>query len=144
MFPNEFVTPIDKLGKQGLESANGTSSTPRSRTRRTAERYEFRVRLSPRSTRRRIRTSPRVCQRQGPRARVRPPGGSSDRAYTDTKYCVCDAVPKDYTYTDAWVEKLLRELGTDPASTMAEWKASAGRPAEPTAPVGQSVSDPNS
>jgi hypothetical protein len=80
---------------------------------------------------------------------VRPPGGSSDPAYTDTKYCVYDAVHKDYTYTDAWVEKLLRELGSDPASTMAEWKASTARPAEPTAsppspPAGQSISDPNS
>ena len=40
----------------------------------------------------------------------RPPGGDSHPDRTRSEYCVYDSVHKDYLYTRAWVEKLVREL----------------------------------
>lgn len=45
--------------------------------------------------------------------KVRPPAGSTKPESTDSKYCVYDVAHRDYLYTDAWIEKLLKEL-TDP------------------------------
>ena len=42
--------------------------------------------------------------------KVRPPAGATKAEATDGKYCVYDAAHKDYLYTDAWVEKLAKEL----------------------------------
>ncbi len=42
--------------------------------------------------------------------KVRPPGGDSHPDRTRSEYCVYDSVHKDYLYTRAWVEKLVREL----------------------------------
>lgn len=47
--------------------------------------------------------------------KVRPRAGAGKPELTDGKYCVYDAAHKDYLYTDAWVEKLARDLA-DPAT----------------------------
>ena len=41
---------------------------------------------------------------------VRPPSDSPTPDATDRRYCLWDAVHKDYVYTEVWVEFLLREL----------------------------------
>jgi len=41
---------------------------------------------------------------------VRPSGGDPHPKRTQSEYCVYDSVHKDYLYTRAWVEKLVREL----------------------------------
>jgi Protein of unknown function (DUF3644) len=68
------------------------------------------------------------------RFEVRPQGGSSDPAATDARYCVYDSVHKDYSYTEAWVEKVLRELRDDPGAALEEWKKIAARPTAPAPP----------
>jgi hypothetical protein len=42
--------------------------------------------------------------------KVRPVTGSTKPEITDAKYCVRDAAHNDYLYTDAWVDKLSKEL----------------------------------
>jgi Protein of unknown function (DUF3644) len=42
--------------------------------------------------------------------RVRPTTRAAKPEVTDSKYCVYDAAHNDYLYTDAWVEKLSRDL----------------------------------
>jgi len=44
---------------------------------------------------------------------VRPPTGSAHPERTIQEYCVYDRAHRDYLYTKAWVEKLVRELRTD-------------------------------
>jgi len=41
---------------------------------------------------------------------VRPPGDAAHPERTTPEYCHYDAVHRDYVYTPAWVEKLVREL----------------------------------
>jgi hypothetical protein len=41
--------------------------------------------------------------------RVRPVAGAGDPEKTDARYCVWDQPHGDYLYTDAWVNKLIRE-----------------------------------
>jgi hypothetical protein len=59
--------------------------------------------------------------------KVRPKGNSEHPEATDTRYCFFDVVHRDYTYTQAWVEKLKSELSRDPAALAAEWKAADQR-----------------
>jgi hypothetical protein len=42
--------------------------------------------------------------------KVRPDSGSGKPEITDSKYCIYDIAHKDYLYTDAWIEKLAKEL----------------------------------
>jgi Protein of unknown function (DUF3644) len=42
--------------------------------------------------------------------KVRPATGATKPEATDSKYCVYDAAHKDYLYTEAWVEKLAKDL----------------------------------
>jgi hypothetical protein len=46
--------------------------------------------------------------------KVRPDKHAARRELTDARYCVWDEPHDDYLYTDAWVEKLVKELA-DPA-----------------------------
>ncbi len=46
--------------------------------------------------------------------RVRPAKGAADPTATDARYCVYDRAHNDYLYTEAWVAKLIRELGEHP------------------------------
>jgi hypothetical protein len=41
--------------------------------------------------------------------RARPDSGAEDPSATDERYCVWDEPHRDYLYTDAWIEKLVRE-----------------------------------
>jgi len=41
---------------------------------------------------------------------VRPPTGSALPQKTDSRYCMYDRAHADYVYTDAWIERLVREL----------------------------------
>lgn len=43
---------------------------------------------------------------------IRPSGRTGDRSITDPRYCVYDEPFKSYVYTKAWVEKIVREVGT--------------------------------
>ncbi len=43
---------------------------------------------------------------------VRPTSGTSDPSSTDARYCVYDAAHQDYLYTQAWIDKLIRELSS--------------------------------
>lgn len=43
---------------------------------------------------------------------VRPPGRVEHPERTDAAFCVYNPVHQDYLYTPAWIEKLVRELGT--------------------------------
>lgn len=61
--------------------------------------------------------------------KVRPKGKSEHPEATDTRYCFFDVVHRDYTYTQAWVEKLQAELATNPEAMAAEWKAADQRAA---------------
>ena len=45
--------------------------------------------------------------------KVRPAGNSNRPEQTTDKYCVYDSAHKDYLYTNAWTDKLIREL-SDP------------------------------
>lgn len=58
--------------------------------------------------------------------KVRPPAtkDKSAKPKTDPRYCIYDEGHDDYVYTEAWVALLLRELGDDPAATVAKWKTS--------------------
>jgi len=47
------------------------------------------------------------------RLRVRPPGGDPHPENTEEKYCLYDERHKDYGYTAAYVEKLVRECSTE-------------------------------
>jgi hypothetical protein len=42
--------------------------------------------------------------------KVRPDGGASRPELTDDRYCVYDEPHSDYLFTDAWIEKLSRDL----------------------------------
>jgi hypothetical protein len=44
---------------------------------------------------------------------VRPPGDSPHPERTDEKYCVYDEPHRDYLYTEAFVEKILREISSE-------------------------------
>ena len=59
--------------------------------------------------------------------KVRPKGKSEHPDATDTRYCFFDVVHRDYTYTQAWVEKLKEALANDPDAVGAEWKAADQR-----------------
>lgn len=53
------------------------------------------------------------------------PTKSKDKAAnskTDQRYCVYDVVHDDYTYYEAWVQKLLKELEGDPLQVIGKWK----------------------
>lgn len=63
--------------------------------------------------------------------KVRPKGGAEHPDATDTRYAFFDVVHKDYTYTEAWVERLKAELANDPEAVAARWKA-ADDSAKPT------------
>ena len=57
--------------------------------------------------------------------KVRPRGGASDPTATVTAFCLYDAAHGDYMYTQAWVNRLLRELEPDPDATLAAWRREA-------------------
>lgn len=59
--------------------------------------------------------------------KVRPKGKSEHPDATDTRYCFFDVVHRDYTFTEAWVEKLKASLAADPDAVAAEWKAADQR-----------------
>lgn len=42
--------------------------------------------------------------------KVRPRNGSSQPANTDKRYCIYHAAHKDYTYSDAWIDRLVEEV----------------------------------
>lgn len=44
--------------------------------------------------------------------RVRPDGKVEDPSRTDARYCIYDSAHRDYVYTDAFIQKLVRECGT--------------------------------
>jgi hypothetical protein len=46
--------------------------------------------------------------------KIRPSGGAQKPEATDARYCVYDALHRDYLYTEAWIDKLVRDLA-DPA-----------------------------
>lgn len=61
--------------------------------------------------------------------KVRPRGGDRYPERTETRYCIYDVAFKAYTYTQAWVDRLIAELSVpDPAAVLAHWYAA-------TAPV---------
>jgi hypothetical protein len=43
---------------------------------------------------------------------VRPATGSADPCRTDARYCIYDEPVETYLYTDAWVERIIKEIGT--------------------------------
>lgn len=43
---------------------------------------------------------------------VRPAGGAGDPRATDAKYCLFDEPFRQYAYTPAWVDRIVREVGT--------------------------------
>jgi hypothetical protein len=49
--------------------------------------------------------------------KVRPPHGAAKPEVTLSQYCVYDQPHNDYLYTNAWIEKLLRELAQPDAFT---------------------------
>jgi uncharacterized protein DUF3644 len=53
---------------------------------------------------------------------VRPHSNASDPTRTDARYCVYDRAHRDYTYLEAWVEKLRGALRTDAKSVITSWK----------------------
>ncbi len=46
------------------------------------------------------------------RLKVRPPTGASDPYQTDARYCVYDEPFRAYVYTQAWVRRIVKEIGT--------------------------------
>jgi hypothetical protein len=56
---------------------------------------------------------------------VRPRGSAPDPTATVAAFCLYDAAHGDYVYTQAWVNKLLRDLEGDPAATLAVWRREA-------------------
>ncbi|MEU6402844.1 DUF3644 domain-containing protein [Streptomyces sp. NPDC046985] len=46
------------------------------------------------------------------RFNIRPAKGTSDPCITDARYCIYDEPVNTYLYTDAWVEKVIKEIGT--------------------------------
>jgi hypothetical protein len=67
--------------------------------------------------------------------KVRPKGGSDHPDATDTRYCFFDVVHRDYTYTQAWVDKLQTALAHDPEAVAASWKEADAREAASAAPL---------
>jgi hypothetical protein len=53
---------------------------------------------------------------------VRPASSAANKANTLAKYCVWDRAHNDYLYTEAWVKKLIAELGADPKAALDSWK----------------------
>lgn len=45
------------------------------------------------------------------KAGIRPPNNSPDKKKTNSKYCTYHATHGDYTYSEAWLEKLIADLG---------------------------------
>lgn len=43
---------------------------------------------------------------------VRPPGRAADPYRTDARYCVYDVPFRAYLYTEAWVKRIVKEIGT--------------------------------
>ena len=56
---------------------------------------------------------------------VRPLGNSTKPEHTNQSYCVYDRAHKDYLYTKAWIDKLIREL-----SDSAKFQQITGKPPE--------------
>jgi hypothetical protein len=54
--------------------------------------------------------------------KVRPPGTATNKENTDARYCVYDGPHKDYVYSEAWVKKIIAELGDDPRASLNAWK----------------------
>lgn len=46
------------------------------------------------------------------RLNVRPANNAPDPCLTDARYCIYDEPVSTYLYTDAWVDKIIREVGT--------------------------------
>ena len=42
--------------------------------------------------------------------KIRPPSGSKHPENTNKKYCIYHAAHKDYTYSDAWIDRLVEEV----------------------------------
>ncbi|MGA2395472.1 MAG: DUF3644 domain-containing protein [Candidatus Lustribacter sp.] len=58
--------------------------------------------------------------------KVRPKGGDPYPERTELRYCVYDVAFKAYTYTQAWVDRLIAELTTnDPQEVLARWQAAS-------------------
>jgi hypothetical protein len=57
---------------------------------------------------------------------VRPASGAAKPEATLSQYCVYDSAHKDYLYTTAWVDKLIREL-----TSAADFQLVVGRPPIP-------------
>lgn len=58
--------------------------------------------------------------------KVRPKGGDPYPERTELRYCVYDVAFKAYTYTQAWVDKLIAELTAgDPHEVLARWQAAS-------------------
>ncbi|MGH7736275.1 MAG: DUF3644 domain-containing protein [Candidatus Tyrphobacter sp.] len=53
---------------------------------------------------------------------IRPRSNATDPASTDARFAVYDRAHRDYLYTEAWVERLIRDLGENPDAVMASWK----------------------
>jgi hypothetical protein len=49
--------------------------------------------------------------------KVRPESGAAKPEITDAKYCAYDAAHKDYLYTEAWIDKLTKDLADAQAFT---------------------------
>jgi hypothetical protein len=46
----------------------------------------------------------------------------SANSSTDSRYCIYDVVHNDYTYSEAWVRKIIQEIGNNPVATITKWK----------------------
>jgi hypothetical protein len=46
----------------------------------------------------------------------------SENSSTNSQYCIYDMAHNDYTYSDAWVEKIIQEIGNNPLAAIAKWK----------------------
>jgi hypothetical protein len=75
------------------------------------------------------------------RFKIRPPGNSSDPARTDSRYAIYDRAHQDYLYTEAWVERLKQELGTDPGAVVASWKPPPKPQPEPAQDAREATED---
>jgi hypothetical protein len=62
---------------------------------------------------------------------VRPTDDEPDRTRTDSRYCIYDTPHRDYIYTEVWVEKIVREVGTVATATAFFGRAPAAK-AEPS------------
>jgi hypothetical protein len=61
--------------------------------------------------------------------KIRPPSNAPDPMHTDTRYCVYDRAHRDYLYTEAWVDRLKRDLAENPDAVVSSWKPP--RPEQP-------------